>query len=342
MRDVAAHAGVSFKTVSRVVNHEGGVSQALQARVELAVSELGYMIDHRAQGLRQADGQAVAIGFVLADVSNPFFSNVFRGIEEVATPRNCLVLAGSTEGSEEREHQLIDAFVGRRVGGLIVVPSGSNAVVLQSEINRGTPVVFVDIEPSLKSFNLVRSDHAAGAAAAADHLMAGGHRDIAYFGDELSFYSARLRLEGFQDAMAAAGVDLPAERIMTGAYSESQWRDLTIEYLANEPRPTAIFSAQNFVTVGVTRALHQLGLQHSIAQVGFDDIELADVIEPGLTVVAQQPRELGRRAAEMLFALIDGTSLKPTLAGADGTTTEHDVVSVPLIARGSGELPAPD
>ncbi len=328
MRDVAAHAGVSFKTVSRVVNREGGVSEELKARVEQAVSELGYMMDQRARGLRQSGAQAVAIGFVLVDVSNPFFSNILRGIEEVATVRDCLVLAGSTEGSEEREHQLIDAFVGRRVDGLIVVPSGSNAEALSREIDRGTPVVFVDIEPSLDRFNLVRSDHVAGARAAAEHLLAHGHTEVAYFGDELRFFSARLRLEGFLAAMAEAGIEVPLDRITTGAYTEDQWRNFALEFLETEPRPTAIFSAQNFVTVGVTKALHQLGLQHTIAQVGFDDVELAEVLDPGLTVVAQQPRDLGRRAAELLFARIDAGSGPP----------EQHVLPVPLITRGSGEI----
>ncbi|MGH1488944.1 MAG: LacI family DNA-binding transcriptional regulator [Acidimicrobiales bacterium] len=328
MRDVAAQADVSFKTVSRVVNNEGGVSDELQKRVEDAVSELGYLIDHRARGLRQTGAQAVTIGFVLVDVSNPFFSKVFRGIEEVAKQRDCLVLAGSTEGSEEREHQLIDAFVGRRVDGLIVVPSGSNADALRLEIERGTPVVFVDIEPSLESFNLVRSDHVAGARAAAEHLIAQGHRDVAYFGDELRFFSARLRLEGFLAAMADAGIEVPPERIKTGAHSDEEWRSLAVEYLTANPRPTAIFSAQNFVTLGVTKALHQLGVQHSIAQVGFDDIELADVVEPGVTVVSQQPLDIGRRSAELLFGLIDAENETPT----------QQILPVPLIVRGSGEI----
>ncbi len=335
LRDVAIQAGVSFKTVSRVVNGERGVSPELIARVQAAVTSLDYRPDHRARLLRQTGADATTIGFVLVDIANPFFSRILRGIELVASTRNCLVLAGSTEGSVEREQQLIEALVGRRVDGLIVVSSGSIPQPLRSEIERGTPVVFVDIEPqqhgsSVLPIDLVRSDHTAGARAATQHLLDRGHTDIAYAGDDTAIYSAGLRLDAFRDTMRGAGSPVAADRITTGSHSEHEWEELAIELLNDAPRPTAIFSAQNFATVGVVRAMHRLGLRQQIAQVGFDDVELADVVEPGITVVPQQPRELGRRAAEILMARIDGDHRPPV----------QEILNSPLIERGSGEIPA--
>ncbi|MDH3294159.1 MAG: substrate-binding domain-containing protein [Acidimicrobiia bacterium] len=348
MRDVAAEAGVSFKTVSRVVNHEGGVSDDLVRRVQLAVDSLGYRPDHRARLLRRTSSEAATIGFVLVDVGNVFFSNILRGIEEVASTRGCLVLAGSTEGSPERERQLVDAFVERRVAGLIVVSSGAAAMALRSEMRRGTPVVFLDLEPDspdpadppdsadsagshttpdFGDIDLVRSDHRAGAINATRHLLAHGHRDVAYFGDDSSIFSARLRLEGYQEAMAEAGLTVEPDRIVTGSYALA-WADRIVDYFSHRPHPTAIFTAQNLVTLGAVRALHQLGLRDTIAHVGFDDIDLADAVSPDVSVVPQHPRRLGQQAAELLFARLDGD---------DGPAVQQ-IVESPVIERGSGEI----
>ena len=329
LRDVAAEANVSFKTVSRVVNGEPGVSPELTDRVERAIEVLHYRPDDRARLLRRGPSPASAIGFLLVDVGNPFFSSLLRGIEEVATARNSLVLSASTEGSQAREQDLVEAFVGRRVDGLIVVSANAGNTPLLSEIERGTPVVFLDLEPELPNIDLVRTDHQAGAELATRHLIDRGHTDIAYFGDDESIYSAVLRLQGYADAMLAAGLIVRPDRITNGSFDDRQWQQVIVDRLTTMTDPTAMVTAQNLVTLGAVRALHQLGLQHRIAMVGFDDVELADVVEPGLTVVPQNPRFLGRRAAELLFARLDGDDRPPV----------HDIIKPDLIERGSGEIP---
>ena len=329
MRDVAAEAGVSFKTVSRVINREGGVSDVLVERVEVAVDRLGYRPDHRARLLRKSGSEATTIGFVLVDVGNDFFSNILRGIEEVAVARNCLVLAGSTEGSAERERQLVDALLQRRVAGLIVVSSGGAAAELQAEIRRGTRIVFLDLEPDFDGIDLVRSDHEAGAINATNHLLAHGHTDISYFGDDPTIFSARLRLDGFRQAMSKVGLDVPDDRIVAGSYGYD-WAGRIKSYFDSHRHPTAIFTAQNFVTLGAVRALHQLGLRDSIAHVGFDDVALADAVTPGVSVIPQNPRQLGQQAAELLFSRLDGDDGPPV----------HKIVESQVIRRGSGEIAA--
>lgn len=330
MRDVADRAGVSFKTVSRVVNEEGSVSPDLVERVGAAIRDLGYRPDGRARHLRQGASTG-AIGFILVDVANPFFSSILRGIEEVARAHDTLVLAGSTDGLTDRQDQLVDAFVSRRVDGLIVVPSGSGVGALKTELERGTPIVFLDLEPDELVVDLVRSDHLGGARLATQHLLDQGHRDIAFIGDDPTIFSAGCRLDGFLTAMEAAGIDVPPHRIITGRHSSETWRTIVADHLGAPNPPTAIFTAQNFITVGATHALHDLGLHQRIAQVGFDDIELADIVEPAITVVPQQPRELGRRAAEQLFRRIGGERGEPI----------RDIVESPIIVRGSGEIRPP-
>lgn len=330
LRDVAAKAGVSFKTVSRVVNGEGGVSPNLVAKVEAAVAELGYHPDQRARLLRRSTSAPTTIGFVLVDVANSFFSHLLRGIEEVAMSRQCLVLAGSTEGVVEREQQLVETLVERRVAGLIVVSWGAAAETLRAEVGRGTPVVFVDVEPDIPDLDIdvVRSDHRAGAIAATRHLLAHGHTDIAYFGDDPTIFSAGLRLDGFRQALAGAGLSSRPEREVTGSHSHHEWTEIIDGYFARTPHPTAIFTAQNFVTLGAVRALHHRGLRHSVAHVGFDDIDLADAVTPGVSVIPQDPRDLGRRAARLLFKRLDGET-GPAV---------RQIVASDVIARGSGEI----
>jgi LacI family transcriptional regulator len=331
MRDVAERAGVSFKTVSRVVNEEGGVSPDLAERVASAVIQLGYRPDGRARHLRQGDTTTGAIGFILVDVANPFFSSILRGIEEVARSHDTLVLAGSTDGLVDRENQLVEAFISRRVDGLVVVPSGAGVGALKTELDRGTPVVFLDLEPSDVVVDLVRSDHRGGAAMATRHLLDHGHTDIAFIGDDPTIFSAGCRLDGFLEAMSQAGFTVPTHRIITGRHSSETWRTIVADHLRRPNPPTAIFTAQNFITVGAAHALHDLDLHRRVAHIGFDDIELADIVEPGISVVPQQPRELGRRAAEQLFRRIHGDRSEPI----------RDIIESPVIVRGSGEIPPP-
>jgi LacI family transcriptional regulator len=328
MRDVAERAGVSFKTVSRVVNDEAGVSPELVARVAEAIDELGYRPDDRARQLRQG-GSTRVIGFALVDVANPFFSSILRGIEEVARRHGYLVLSGSTDGDADREHQLIEAFLDRRVDGLLVVSSDPSGGPIFGEIARGTPVVFLDLEPEPTTFDLVRSDHEGGAVRATEHLIAHGHTDIAFLGDDPHIFSAGCRLRGYQRAMAAAGLTVRDDRAICGHYSVDRWYEIVLDLLRSDDPPTALFTAQNFVTIGGVQALHELGLYREIALVGFDEVEMAAAVEPGITVVPQHPLQLGRRAAELLFDRLGG------LTGP----AQRDVVASDLIARGSGEIP---
>ena len=328
MRDVARLAGTSLKTVSRVVNDEVGVSPELTARVEEAVATLGFRPDERARRLRQSTPKTSTIGFILVDVANPFFSAILRGIEDVAAARNVLVLSGSTDRSIDRERQLIEAFVDRRVDGFIVAASDPAIASLLPEMERGTPVVFVDLEPDIEgAVDLVRSDHFGGGRTATAHLVDSGHRHIAFLGDDPRIFSARLRFDGYRAALADARIE-PGQTV-AGSFTADEWRSITVDLMtSDDDPPTALFTAQNFATMGAVHALHGLELQHRIGLVGFDDIEMAEVLDPGVTVVPQRPDLLGRSSAELLFDRLDG----------DTRPAEHIVLAQPIIERGSGEI----
>jgi LacI family transcriptional regulator len=330
MKEVAALAGVSLATVSRVVNGGPTVHPDLAERVRGAVALLGYRHNAAASSLRRSNGLTASIGLIFDDVANPFFAAVHRGVEEVARGRAVLTFAGSSDELPERERELAEAFTGRRVDGLLIVPAaGADHSYLLRDHAAGVALVFVDRPPSFLDADLVVTDNAGGAAQAVDHLAARGHRRIAYVGDRPELYTAAERLRGYREALARHG--LPEEPGLVRLVAPGEAQAATLALLAAANRPTAVFSGQNLVTVATLRALHDAGLQDEIALVGFDDVLLADVVKPGLTVVAQDPAGLGRRAAELLFERLDGY----------GGPARRAVLETTLVARGSGELSAP-
>jgi LacI family transcriptional regulator len=328
MKQVAALAGVSLSTVSRVVNDDPAVRDDLAAAVRGAVDALGYRHNATASALRRNDGLSASIGVIVEDVANPFFSAVQRGIEEIARERGVLTFAGSSDELPHRERRLAEAFGARGVDGLIIAPAGADHSYLLRDREAGMAIVFVDRPGRFIDADAVLTDNLGGAAAAVDHLVAAGHRRIGFLGDRPDLYTAAERLRGFQAALARHGVpDDPAlvRHTMTRALDAYA---STRELLLGADPPTAVFTSQNLITIDAVRAIHDLGLARSIAVVGFDDVALADVVVPGLTVLAQDPVGLGRTAAELLFSRLDGF---------DGPGREV-VLAPELIARGSGEL----
>jgi len=328
MRDVAAVARVSLKTVSRVVNRESGVSPALEQRVRDAVELLGYRPNVTASNLRRADRKTQTIGLVLEDVSNPFSSAVHRAIEDVAVPHGTLVFAGSAEESAERERELLLAFVSRRVDGLIVIPIGDDQSLMLRERRFGRPIVFIDRVGAIPDADTVTADNRGGARAAVSHLAAHGHRRIAFVGDASWIWTASERHLGYLEGLSAEGIRLDPRLVFVDVRSSDAATDVVRELFVEDDPPTAVFTAQNLITIGAVRALQQLGRQHDVALVGFDDVVLADLLQPPVTVVAQDPAALGRTAAELLFGRLAG----------DRSPPRHIVVPTRLVPRGSGEI----
>jgi len=326
MKDVAALAGVGLKTVSRVVNGEGSVSPDTTERVNAAIAKLGFRRNEGARLLRQ--GRTASIGLVLEDVADPFSSALTRAVEDIARQHDSLVFAGSSAEDGVRERELTLAFCARRVDGLIIVPAGATHRYLVPEITAGTPAVFVDRPPVDIDADTVLVDNEGGARMAVDHLIAHGHRRIGFLGDAPTIFTATARLAGYRASLEAAG--LPYDESLTSlAPPTAEAIRHAVERVLGRPDPaTALFCGNNRVTVEVLRVL--AGRPNQPALVGFDDFELADVLRPGITVVAQDPAEMGRTAAEMLFARLSGDR-----------QGRAKTVRLPtrLIPRGSGEMP---
>jgi LacI family transcriptional regulator len=251
-----------------------------------------------------------------------------RAIEDVAVDRGVLVLAGSSDEDESRERRLIAAFTSRRVDGLVIQPASHDHSFLIAERRAGTAMVFVDRPPAFFDADTVVTDNAAGVRRGVRHLFDRGHRRIAYLGDLHTIATAAERFQGYVAELGAQRVEVDDRLVRLDTRGIEKAQAAVTELLEGSDPPTALFAAQNLITIGAFRALKRFGLAGKIALVGFDDILLADLLEPAITVVAQDPAAIGRTAAELLFRRLDG----------DRSPSQRRVVPTQLITRGSGEI----
>lgn len=326
MRDVAALAGVSLKTVSRVVNGEKGVSQELVERVQHAAEKLRYRHNLAASNLRSGQ-RTKSVALLVQDLSNDYSATLLRVIDDTMREHGVVMFSASLDEEAERERQLVDNFIARRVDGLILMPATSSQAYLQLEMAAGFAVVVVDRVPRDLSADYVVVDNIDGARKATAHLIAHGHRRIALICDDLSIPTARDRRDGYLDMLRASGIAID-DSLIHVARTEQAATATVLKLFSSPDPPTALFTARNTITIGAVAALKTLELQSSIALVGFDDIPMADLLNPGITTVVQDLNQIGTLVAKMLLARLGGSQ-------------EHHrgiILQTALCPRGSGEI----
>ncbi|MGW0811293.1 LacI family DNA-binding transcriptional regulator [Nonomuraea sp. NPDC002799] len=330
MTDVAREVGVTAKTVSRVLNDEGPVAVETRERVMAAVRRLGYQPNLMARNMRVGARDA-AIGLVIPEMGNPFFGTVAGGVESAIRDRGLTLIIGSSSENAGLEQSLIATFLARRVSALIVVPAAtSDHRHLRTERVAGLPIVFLDRPAVGLTADTVVSANRQGAQTGVAHLIAHGHRRVGFVGDlPATLYTRRERFQGYRDALALAGLPFERALVDTGHDQEAA-AAATLRLLALPDPPTALFAANNLASMGAVVALSRTR-RPDVALVGFDDLALAEVLDPPLTVVAQDPAGMGAMAAELALSRLDG----------DRSKARRSLVPTRLIARGSGELPAP-
>ncbi len=322
MRDVAAMAGVSAKTVSRVLRNDRYVSAEVRARVERAVAELQYVPNALARTFRS--GSDNAVGVAVPDISDPFFAALTHGVEAVARARGSAVIVTSLGSDEAGERAGLEALLGRRLAGLIATPISRDQSYLAAWLSR-TAVVFVDRPPRGLTADTVIEDDVSGAREATAHLLGHGHRRVAFVGDSLEIATTARRLEGYRAALLAEGIPLEPGLVVLEADAGETSGELTTRLLSSADPPTAVFSSNARSSLGVVPALQSLG-RSDVALVSYGDFPLAAALRPPLTVIDQDPGGVGRVAATRLFERID----RP------GRRLEREIVlPVALVLRGS-------
>lgn len=328
MSDVAARAGVSLKSVSRVVNAERHVSTDLSDRVHRAIAELGYRPDRRARDLA-APHTGRLIGFVQVDAANPFFAAVYRGLEDATRDGGTLIIAGSTDADPDREATLIETLIEFRVDGLVVAAAEGSDDLLRHEIDHGTSVVLVDRLLPNAACDTVVSTNRDSTRAAVRHLRQMGHTRIAFIGGDQRVWTASERLAGYHEGLDISGAARDPDLEIVGVDDPVRAAQATRRLLELARPPTALFTAQDRITTGALTALHDLGRQHDVALFGFDEIPFAAQLSPSVSLVAQDPYEMGRRAGQLLLR---------RLANGAAPESVECVVEAPLRHRQSGNI----
>lgn len=308
IQDVAARAGVSAMTVSRVINGHIWVAEATRKRVEQVIDELGYVPNGLARGL--LNGQTRTIALLVSDISNPFFTSIARGVEDLAQSKGYTVNFGNSDEALSKEQQYVHVMLSKGIDGVLLTPAESGSrKTIDFLLRRGTPVVVIDREMDGVRTDQVVGDSVGGARRLTHHLLALGHRRIALVNGRHTVPTAIDRQRGFLEALAEAGLAPLPELMIESNYKRDGGYRAAQQLLAlsDDQRPTAIFAANNFLAVGVIEALHEAGLSvpEDIAIVCFDDIELASLIHPFLTVAAQPARAFGTIAAQFLIERIE-------------------------------------
>jgi LacI family transcriptional regulator len=324
--DVAERAGVSAMTVSRVVNNSGYSSQETRTRVESAIAELGYVPNALARQLRSKRTKTLAL--VVSDISNPFFTTIARGVEDVAARHGFSVMYCNTDESEREEAQYLLMLVERQVDGVLLVPAGRS----------GTSFRLLQAHRHPVGVDGVRCDSEAGAHALTRHLIELGHRRIAVLTGRRTISTSVDRVAGCRRALEEAGLALDDALVRYGGFTfgnlhQADGHRMARAVLASAAdRPTAIFAVNNFIAFGAIRALHEAGIRvpDGMSVVAFDDLPTEWVSDPFLTVAAQPAYEIGRRGAAMLL---------DRLAGERIAEVEDVVLPFELIIRRSSAPP---
>ncbi|WEV63528.1 LacI family DNA-binding transcriptional regulator [Bifidobacterium sp. ESL0732] len=329
MRQVAEKAGVGLKTVSRVINQEHYVTQETSDRVWKAIKDLHYQVDVRARSLRRSDGRTNAFGLIISSVTNPFAGQVQSSIEDTLRVKNYTLITGSSHEDPLQEAVIFKDLVSRRVDGIILSSADSDPRNLKMAESLNIPLTFIDRKPAGVPADYVTSDNREASKSATLRLIEQGHRRIVLLTERLHVQTAMERQLGFRDAFVDAGIPFNQKSVISELANKEEARKAVSVLLRQSERPTAIFSAQNFITIGALHALYEAGLQHDIALIGFDDFDLFDLLDPGVSVISQNCVELGKQAAQLMLNKVNSTD----------STVKSIVIPTTFIARGSGEIP---
>lgn len=303
IKDVAALAGISYTTVSHVVNKTRPVSEEVRVKVEAAIKTLDYVPSAVARSLKAKT--TATIGLLVPNSLNPYFAELARGIEDYCERNGYCVILCNSDDNPDKQRSYLRVLLEKRIDGLIVASAGGDAGLAEGLAGVRTPMVIVDRGLEGVNADLVRIDHEYGAYLATRHLLELGHRDIATIGGPASTSVAQMRLAGYCRALKEASVDVPRERMLESDFTSTGGYNAAAILLEQNP-PSAIFAGNDMIGIGVLRAAAERNIRvpTELSVIGFDDIQMSRYVYPALTTVGQSILQLGEMAAEVLLRRI--------------------------------------
>jgi LacI family transcriptional regulator len=306
MTVVAEAAGVSVFTVSAVVNRTAFVSPELTERVKEAIRTTGYQPNAVARSLKT--GTTKTIGIAVGDITNPFYTDVVAVAQQTLQRNGYAMMLCCSDRSDVQQEDHLALLRDRMVDGLIIAPTGRDEVLRKSLAEVSIPVVLIDRTTDAVECDSVTLDNRTAVLDAMQYLMSLGHRRIGFIAGSLESYTGRERLAGYRIALEGAGIEPEDDLIQHGSYRADDAYNATLRLLTSVERPTAIFSSNNLMLIGVMKALRDLGLRcpDDISIASLDDFPWSDAFEPRLTTVAQPVRIIGEQAANLMLERLDG------------------------------------
>ncbi|TFC80761.1 LacI family transcriptional regulator [Cryobacterium sp. TMS1-20-1] len=308
IKDVAALAGVSAATTSRVLSGNPATSPQARAKVAAAVKELDYRPNAQARALRST--RSDSIGLLVPDVRNPFFADLAHTVEQAALTEGYVTLLGNANEQKVQQDRYLDTLISRRVDGIIVAPLGDGGGSIRSLIEREIPTVFVDRTVYGIDVPSVTTDSKVGIRQTVKHLAALGHTRIGYISGPQATSTGRDRFAAFTAAVADAGLSQDSDLVYFGDFQAGSGSAGVHALLQLDDPPTALLAADSLMAVGAIAILHKLGLGigTDIALVAFDDIEWFALLNPALSVISHSVEDMGRIAVDLLLQVIAGES----------------------------------
>ena len=302
IHDVAAKAKVSAATVSRYLN--GGRVRQGEA-IAKAIEELAFHPSALARSLKS--GTTRAIGVVVPDITNPYFAAVVKGIESVTRDDDYDLLLCNTDESVDRERRVVATLIAKKVDGLLMAPATEHGEPPSYLLSTGVPTVFIDRQLAEGAFDCILVDNLGGAAQAAAHLAALGHRRIGMISGSLETTPGRERYEGFVEGLHGAGLELSDLYTEFSDFRAGGGYQSMLRLLAARPQPTAVFVANNLMAMGALRAIHDLGLRipEHVSFLSFDKLDLGELLNPPLTFIDRPAEEQGILAMRLLLSRME-------------------------------------
>jgi LacI family repressor for deo operon, udp, cdd, tsx, nupC, and nupG len=307
--DVAKLANVSTATVSRVISNSGSVKSETTAKVLEAIEKLNYQPNLLARQLRRLETKTILV--IVPDITNPFFSNVLRGIETVAIENGYQVILGDTDNHVDRESGYLNILRQKKADGTILLTARSDQHLLE-EIASEYPVVLACEYFEGSKLPTVSIDNISSARKATEYLISLNHKRIAHISGPLEVVVGRDRLRGYHQAMIQHSLPVEPFLVQEGDFSYESGFNLMMKLLALKNPPTAVFAANDEMAIGAIKAIKSKGLKvpDDLSVIGFDDIKFASIFEPALTTIAQPTFEMGKKAIELLLKLINNGELE--------------------------------
>ncbi|QTD35338.1 LacI family DNA-binding transcriptional regulator [Pseudomonas fluorescens] len=324
IKDVAALAGISYTTVSHVVNKTRPVSEEVRLKVEAAIKSLDYVPSAVARSLKAKT--TATIGLLVPNSLNPYFAELARGIEDYCERNGYCVILCNSDDNPDKQRSYLRVLLEKRIDGLIVASAGGDSGLAQGLAGVKTPMVIVDRGLEGVDADLVRIDHEYGAYLATRHLLELGHRDIATIGGPASTSVAQMRQAGFARALKEAGIEVSPSRMLESDFTSTGGYNAASVLLERNP-PSAIFAGNDMIGIGVLRAAAERNVRvpAELSVIGFDDIQMSRYVYPALTTVGQSILQLGEMAAEVLLRRI----------ATPGLATDQRIVTPSIVLRES-------